>query len=122
MVTGSFEQSVFHHGEDRPELPPVEEIGSTSWYQQLKVPIVACTFAVREATALEFRTDASQHPVFGVDWVEERSCLDFDHGAVVVSCERPNLEIEASDRVVAHVRLRRWRIGGIETSSEWQDD
>jgi hypothetical protein len=122
VVTGSFEQSVFHHGEDRPELSPVEEIGSTNWYEQLKVPVVACTFKVREATGLELSDDYTQHPVFGVEWVEAARRLEFDDNGVAVTCERPNLEIEATDHVVRYVRVRRWRIAGLQTGGEWQDD
>ena len=122
VVTGSFEQSVFHHGEERPQLPPVEEVGSTRWYQQLKVPVVACRFAVHGATALELDDDYGSQLVFGIEWKADTSRLEFDPGGVAVTCASPNLEIEASDRVVGHRRVRRWRIGGLNSSGPWQDD
>jgi hypothetical protein len=87
----------------------------------MKVPVVACRFAVREATALELG-DYRDDLVFGVEWSEDHGRLEFDGGAVAVACARPNLEIEATDRVVRHVRVRRWHIGGLETGGEWQDD
>jgi hypothetical protein len=121
IVTGSFEQSVFHHGEERPELPAVEEIGSTAWYQQLKVPVVECRFTVREVTALDLADDYKDDVVFGIEWMEAEGWLVFDSG-VAVTCAQPNLEITATDRVVSYMRRRRWRIGGIETGGEWKDD
>jgi hypothetical protein len=122
VVTGSFEQSVFHQGEEPPELPSVEEIGSTAWYEQLKVPVVECSFTVREATTIEVADDYADYPIFWIKWVEAMRRLVFDHDVVVVTCARPNLEITATDRVVRYERLRRWRIGGLETGGEWKDD
>jgi hypothetical protein len=122
VVTGSFEQSVFHHGVERPQLPAVEEVGSTRWYQQLKVPVVACGFTVREVTALDLASKYEDDLVFGVDWVEAGRRLVFDGADVAVLCARPNLEITATDRVVRHERVRRWRIGTVESRGPWTDD
>jgi hypothetical protein len=124
VVAGSFEQSVFHHGEDRPELPAVEEVGSTQWYEQLKMPVVACRFTVRGATGLELADDYEDDPVWGVEWRPAEGRLVFGGtDAVAVSCAAPNLEITASDRVVGHRRLRRWRLlNRVHSESPWQGD
>jgi hypothetical protein len=102
-------------------VPAAEEIGSTGLYQQLKVPVVACRFTVREVTALELSDDYEDDPVFGVEWVEAARQLDFD-GAIAITCKRPNLEIAATDRVVRYARLRRWLGGRLLTGGQWQDD
>jgi hypothetical protein len=119
VVTGSFEQSVRHHGEERPELPAAEPAGETRWYRQLKVPVVACRFAVREATAIE--EFEPENPSWDFWWREHDRRLVFDNG-LEIACAYPNLEIEATDRVVGYRRVRFWNILSAESDSPWEDD
>jgi hypothetical protein len=119
VARGSFEQSVFHHGERRPQLPTVEAVGSTSLYEQLKVPVVACTFEVREASDLVME---APDLVWGVEWQEPELVFDTSK-RIAVTCSHPNLSVTATDRVVGHRRLRRWRFLNIGDSERpWDDD
>jgi hypothetical protein len=122
LVTGSFEQSVRYDGVERPELPMAEEVGSTAWYRQLKVPVVRCQFTVHEATALDLPDDYDDHPIFGIEWDRAARRLSFDGNGATVTCGQPNLEITATDFVARYVRLRQWRLGGLETGGRWPDD
>jgi hypothetical protein len=117
VVTGSFEQSLWDLDMQSPELPAIEEMGSTDWYQQYKVPVIECRFTIREASALEM--DDEIDIVFGLDWEPPR--LVFDGGGIAVVCSHPNLELEPVNRVVGYRRLRQWR-GGLQSGSEWKDD
>lgn len=119
VVSGRFEQSVLDLDLDQPGLPAAEETGSTSWYQQFKVPVVACRFVVREATALD--VDDLDDPVFRVEWRPSEGQLVFDC-AVTVTSTYPNLEVIATDEVVGFARLKRWKILGMESGGEWTDD
>jgi len=119
VVTGRFEQDLWDLDMEWPGSPPIEEIGSTSWYQQLKVPIVECRFTVREATSLD--VGAAMNPAFDVEWDENERVLAFDNGVAIV-CSHPNLELEATDRVVGYERLKQWRVGGLQTGGPWEGE
>jgi hypothetical protein len=110
VVTGSFEQSVRNFESD--DLPRPETVGPN----ELKVPVVRCRFAVREATSLEHGDLAD--PAFSVVWRATGGRLVFDNG-LSIACARPNLEIEASDDVVG---WRRVRLGRWESDVPWEDD
>jgi hypothetical protein len=125
VVTAAFQQSVNPRGAEYPALPPVELARESRWYEQFKVPVVACRFTVREATALELESDYEHEAAImrRVEWEGESGRLVFDCDCgLAVACREPNLEIEVTDRIVAWERLTRWRIGGIETRGEWKDD
>jgi hypothetical protein len=114
-VRGSFEQSVRFDGVDREELPAASPAEETSLYRALKVPVVECHFVVRGATSLDApEPDTS----FGLEWDADAGALVFDSG-VVVGCSHPNLEIEATDRVVAWRKVKFWRVGGVEWEGPW---
>ena len=119
VVTGSFEQSVLHDGNPRPRLPPAVEIGSTSWYQQFKVPVVACRLVVRQATALN--VGDQEDPVLDMWWSAPEDRLVFDNG-VTITCAHPNLEVIATDEVVSFRKLKRWKFLGMESEGPWEDD
>jgi hypothetical protein len=125
MVTGTFEQLVNPRGVEYAALPPVEPAGESRWYEQFKVPVVECRFTVREATALELDEEYEHEAaiMWRAEWQAESGRLVFDCDCGLdVACREPNLEIEVTDRIVAWQRLRRWRIGDIETGGEWTDD
>jgi hypothetical protein len=122
VVTGRFEQSVMFDGMPRPSLPAVEPAGGSAWYEQFKVPVVACSFVVREATALEFPTNTLEM-VWGVEWhtPERRLVFEADE-RFAVACAYPNLEVTASDRVVGYRRRRHWRILSMVSDDRWEDE
>jgi hypothetical protein len=118
-VTGTFEQSVRFDGVDREELPASSPAEETNWYRALKVPVVGCRFTVRGATALHV-PDLGD-PVFDLSWRGAEHELRFDTG-VTIKCSHPNLEIEATDRIVAWRKVKFWRILGAESEGPWEGE
>ena len=118
-MTGTFEQSVRHDGVDREELPASTAAEESRLYRALKVPVVACRFTVREATSLE--ADDLEDPATDMWWDGARRELVFDNG-IVIGCARPNLEIEATDRIVGWRKVKFWRILRAESDGPWEGD
>jgi hypothetical protein len=105
-------------------MPAVERTRRTWRYEEHRVPAVGCVLRIRQVRAWSARRGLDEPGMLNwIEWDADRSRVTVhpvtgpEH---VVDVDRLEVEVEVTDRVDHHYRVRVGRLAGVESERRWK--